>query len=307
MHAVKKLYGKLKTALADERKTYARTPRQFTFKDWKNALLETKNALSSKRIFILSAGIAYFLTFAVFPAIAASVAILSFAISKEQLEATVRTLESFLPSDIAYLISTQLQTSLDNPSSGIFVIIGGLLIALYSLSNAMKNIINASNAIYETEETRKLVPLRLLGIGFVVVASIITLIVISLLVLNEPYLRFIGVSPFFATTIIIARWLIIALLVAVGLAVFYRYAPNRGNPHWQWVTWGSSIATIVWLLGTSLFFIYARYLAHYTESYSVFAGIIVLMIWLNLTAFAALLGAEINFRLENQTRARTTA
>jgi len=93
----------------------------------------------------------------------------------------------------------------------------------------------------------------------------------------------------------------------VSLSVFYRYAPDRGNPHWQWVTWGSCIATAIWLVGTTLFFIYARYFAHFTDSYSIFAGIIVLMTWLNLTAFAILIGAEINFRLENQTRARTTA
>jgi membrane protein len=108
-----------------------------------------------------------------------------------------------------------------------------------------------------------------------------------------------------AWTVLIARWFIIAALMTVGLAAFFRYAPNRSNPHWQWVTWGSLIATVVWLLATTIFFVYARYFANYTESYSVFAGILVLMIWLNLTSFALLLGATINYKLENQTRAKT--
>ncbi len=303
---VKKFYSNIQTALSDTSRTFARTPRKFALKDWKAALLEAKNAIKSKRIGILAAGIAYFLTFAVFPAIAAAVAILSFVISKSQLQDAAQTLEDFLPSDIANLISSQLETALNNPSSGVLIVIVGILIALFSLSGAMQNIIAAVNAIYETDETRKFVKLRLVSVGFILAAGLITVIVIALLVLNEPFLKDIGIPGFVATFIIVARWFVIATLVAFGLAVFYRYAPSRSNPHWQWVTWGSCIATIIWLLGTTLFFVYARYFAHYTESYSVFAGIIVLMTWLNLTAFATLLGAEINFRLENQTRAKTT-
>lgn len=306
MLKIKKFFTAFKKALQDETRTFARTPRHFSMKDWKIALRETKNAIKSKRIGILGAGSAYFLTFAVFPALAAGVALLSFVISKTQLSDTAQVIEKFLPTDIAYLISTQLEAALNHPGSSLVIIIGGILVALYSLSSAMQNIISATNAIYETDETRKFIPLRLTSLSFIILAGIVTLIVVGLLVLNEDWLLSIGIPEAIATTILILRWIVIAVLVALGLSLFYRYAPDRKNPHWQWVTWGSSIATLIWLLGTTLFFIYARYFAHYTEAYSVFAGIIVLMIWLNLTAFAVLLGAEINFRLENQTRAKTT-
>lgn len=301
-----KLFDKIRTIWSDETKSFARTPRQFALKDWKNALVETKNAIKSKRIGILAAGIAFFLTFAVFPAIAAMVAILSFAISGSQLTSAVKVIENILPTDLANLISSQLAAALANPSSGVFIIIFGILIALFSLSGAMSNIISATNAIYETEETRKFLKLRLTSALFIVAAGIVTVIVVSLLILNESFLISIGIPIWLAWAFLVLRWVLIAGLVTIGLAAFYRYAPDRQNPHWQWVTWGSVIATLIWLLGTTLFFLYARFFAHYTESYSVFAGIIVLMIWLNLTAFATLLGAEINFRLENQTRARTT-
>lgn len=307
MPKLKRLVTSFKKALQDERKTYARTPRHFSFKDWKIALRETKNAIKSKRIGILGAGSAYFLTFAVFPAIAAGIAILSFALSKGQLTNAGHAIETFLPSDIAYLISTQLEAALSHPGSSIVIIIGGILVALYSLSSAMQNIISATNAIYETDETRKFLPLRLVSLTFILLAGIITVLVVGLLILNEDALLSVGIPELIVTTILVVRWIIIAAVVALGLSLFYRYAPDRKNPHWQWVTWGSCIATAIWLLGTTLFFVYARYFAHYTEAYSVFAGIIVLMIWLNLTAFAVLLGAEINFRLENQTRARTTS
>ena len=303
---IKKLYVRTQTILADETKSFARTPRKFAAKDWKSALKETKNAIKSKRIGILAAGIAYFATLATFPAIAAIVAILSFAISEENLHKAFEVIETYLPSDIGNLISTQLEAALANPSSGIFIIVFGILISLFSLSGAVSNIISAANAIYETDETRKFVKLRLTSLFFIIAGGIIAIIVVGLLILSESFLVSLGVPEFIATGVIIIRWVFIAALVAYSLAIFYRYAPDRKNPHWQWVTWGSSIATVIWLLGTTLFFIYARYFAHFTDSYSVFAGIIVLMTWLNLTAFAILIGAEINFRLENQTRARTT-
>ena len=303
---MRKIKKSIQSIWADSTRTFARTPREFTLKDWKNALVETKNAIRSKKISILAAGVAYFLTFAVFPAIAAMVAVLSFVLSESQLTAAVKAFETFLPTDIANLISTQLAAALENPSSSALIVIFGILIALFSLSGAVSNSIKATNSIYEVSEMRRFISLRLISTGFIVAAGIITIIVVSLLVLNETFLVSIGVPQWVAWTILVVRWVVVAAVVTVGLAAFYRYAPNRKNPHWQWVTWGSLIATLLWLIGTTLFFIYARFFAHYTEAYSVFAGIIVLMIWLNLTSFAVLLGAAINFKLENQTRAKTS-
>jgi membrane protein len=305
MPLLKKVTTKVQEILADETKSFARTPRKFALKDWKSALIETKNAVTSKSITILSAGIAYFLTFAVFPGIAALVALLSFVISSTQLTDAAEALEAFLPNDIANLITTQLEAALLNPSSSALIVLFGILVAFVSLSGAIGNAIKATNAIYEVDETRSFIMQRLISLGFILAAGLSTVAVIFLLVLNDSNLTAFGLPVWLTWTILIARWFVIAGLMTVGLAAFYRYAPNRSNPHWQWVTWGSLIATVVWLLATTIFFVYARYFANYTESYSVFAGILVLMIWLNLTSFALLLGATINYKLENQTRAKT--
>jgi membrane protein len=305
MPKLKKVITNVRAALSDETRSFARTPRKFALKDWKSALVETKNAIGSKSINILAAGIAYFLTFAIFPGIAALVAILSFVISEDQLNEAAEALNTLLPADIANLISIQLEAALSNPSSSVLIIIFGILIAFVSLSGAMANVIKATNLIYETKDNRAFIKQRLVSLAFIIAAGLTTVVVISLLVLNESFLLSLGIPMWLTWVVLIVRWAIIAAIVTVGLAAFYRYAPNRKNPHWQWVTWGSLIATVVWLLATTLFFIYARFFAHYTESYSVFAGILVLMIWLNLTAFAVLLGATINYKLENQTRAKT--
>ena len=87
---MRKIKKSIQSIWADSTRTFARTPREFTLKDWKNALVETKNAIRSKKISILAAGVAYFLTFAVFPAIAAMFAVLSFVLSESQLTAAVK-------------------------------------------------------------------------------------------------------------------------------------------------------------------------------------------------------------------------
>lgn len=300
------VFESIKTILADNTKTFARSPRKFALKDWKNALQEAGMAIKTKRLPILAAGVAYFLTLAVFPGIAAFVAILSFVISESQLTDAVHSIETYLPTDIARLITSQLESALENPSSSFFIVVAGIAIALFGLSGAVTNSIKAVNATYDRVETRKFITLRAISLAFLATGVVIAVLVGGLLALSESYLVSIGIPEFLATLIIIVRWVVVAALAALGLAVFYRYAPDRDSPHWQWVTWGSCIATAVWLIGTTLFFVYVRYLANYTDTYSVFAGIVVLMIWLNLSAFAILLGAEINHRLENQTRAKTT-
>ena len=291
--------------LADESKTNATTPREFHLKDWKEALVTTKDSIKDKRLGVLAAGVAYFSTLAIFPAIAAGVAILGFALSPAQLRSFFASVETYLPSDIGNLITTQLEAALKNPSSGVLIILFGLLISLFSLSGAVSNVISAANAVYETTETRKFLKLRLASVLCILGGGVMLLIVLGLLILNQPFMESIGIPSFLAVFVLVIRWVVIAAIVAVGLSAFYRYAPDRQNRKWQWVTWGSCIATVIWLLGTALFFVYAKYFAHFTESYSVFAGIIVLMTWLNLTAFAILIGAEINYRLEKQSRART--
>lgn len=287
-------------------KTAANSPLKFRWVDWKRALLATKDAISAKRIGILAAGIAYFATLAFFPLMAATVGIASFIINDDQLHDILTGIEGFLPADIASLISTQLATALQDRASSLFIIIFGILLSLFSISGAITNLLSAANVSYEVKETRTFIRLRLASLAIMASGAVTGILIIGLLLLNEPLLAAIGIPDPVITTVSIIRWPIIALIVTVSLAFFYRYGPNRNNPKWQWVTWGSVIAAVVWLIGTAAFFVYARYFANFSESYSVFAGIIVLMTWLNLSAFIVLLGAEINYRLEQRTRARTT-
>src|SRR5690606_38337073 len=108
------------------------------------------------------------------------------------------------------------------------------------------------------------------------------------------------------TAISIAQWPLLAIVMAVALAVVYKYGPDRDDPQLRWASWGAAVATVLWLIGSGLFTLYVNNFGSYNETYGTFAGIIILMLWLYLTASVVLLGAEINAEIERQTEKDTT-
>ena len=103
----------------------------------------------------------------------------------------------------------------------------------------------------------------------------------------------------------IAIWVLLALLMIGALAAIYRVGPDRRDPAWRWVSWGAVIATVAWLIGSALA-LYASNLGNYDQTYGSLGGVVVLMLWLFLTALVGILGAELNAELEAQTARDTT-
>jgi membrane protein len=104
----------------------------------------------------------------------------------------------------------------------------------------------------------------------------------------------------------IVRWPALAAGFLLGLAVLYRIAPNRENAKWRWLTPGAALATVLWLAGSLLFSLYTASFASYNETYGALGAVVITMLWLQLSAFAILLGAEINAELEHQTAEDST-
>lgn len=287
------------------RQERATNPAALSKRSWKRALGCVKDSINIHNLGMLAAGIAYGGTLAFFPLIVASVAITSLVLDADQIREIVGHFETFLPQDITGLLSAQLTNALDNQTTNIVVAIVAIGIALFGVSGAMNSMVRGLNVAYDEKETRHIVKVRLLSLALTAGMIVGMLIVLPLLVLGGSVLRDWGLPHEVVTAFSILRWAILAAVMAGGLSILYRYAPNRANPQWQWVSWGASVATLLWLAVTALFFIYVQDFSSFSESYSLFAGIIVLMIWLNLSSLIILLGAEINHHLERQTTANT--
>jgi membrane protein len=92
----------------------------------------------------------------------------------------------------------------------------------------------------------------------------------------------------------------------LALSILYRFAPNRSKARWQWVNWGSGIAATLWIASSIAFAIYVRNFASFGETYGAIGGVVIMLMWFYISAFAVILGAEINSELERQTVSDTT-
>jgi hypothetical protein len=108
-------------------------------------------------------------------------------------------------------------------------------------------------------------------------------------------------------TFSIGSVVILIATVMLGLAIVYRYGPSREQPRWRWVSWGAVIATVLWVIGSVLFSVYVTRFGNYNETYGSVGAIVILLMWFLLSAYAVLIGAEVNAEMERQTRKDTTA
>jgi membrane protein len=148
---------------------------------------------------------------------------------------------------------------------------------------------------------------RLLALVLTLFAVVGVLVMLTLVVALPSLLDSAGISGIGRTALELARWPLLAIFLLDGLAVIYRYGPQRRRPMWRWVTPGAVVAMLVGLAASIGFSIYVSLLGNYNKTYGAFGAIIVVLLWLYLMAFAVLFGAALNAELEHQTTRDTTA
>jgi len=177
-------------------------------------------------------------------------------------------------------------------------------VSLWSANGGIKAIFDALNVIYEEEETRGFIKLNAQSllftvaiIGFLVVALVC---VVALPAVLDFLPRFTG------QIITYARWPVLATLVAIGLALIYRFGPDRTEPRWRWISWGSAFAAIVWLAGSAIFSWYVASFGSFNKTYGSLGAVIGFMIWMWISSIVILVGGKLNAEIEHQTARNTT-
>jgi membrane protein len=168
------------------------------------------------------------------------------------------------------------------------------------------NLIKAVNLAYDEDENRGFLKLR--GIALLLTLGGIVFVLLALaLVAGVPVvLQALPLGSLGRLLAEVVRWVLLLVVIVVGLAVVYRLAPDRDAPRFAWVSTGSMAAAVLWLAGSVLFSLYVNNFGSYNKTYGTVAGVVVLMLWLYLTGYIVLLGAEINAESERQTRQDTT-
>jgi membrane protein len=280
-------------------------PQEIPAKGWFQIAKRGWAEAKADNVPLMAAGMAYYAFLAIFPAIIAAVLLYSFFADPATIATQLDALGSAIPPDIKKTLTDQIGLAAGNGKVGFGAVVA-ILVALFSASGGMSNLMTAVNICYDEEETRGFVKKRLIALALTVGAIVFFLLVVSLVAVLPLVLGFLGTNGVVLFLVQAARWVLIVVVITVALAVLYRVAPDRDAPKLRWVSVGAGIATLLWLIASVGFSIYVSQFGSYAKTYGAIAGIVILLLWLFITAYAILLGAEINAESEQQTVADTT-
>jgi membrane protein len=296
-----------RTDEAERRGRRASSPWQIPWTGWKDILLRTYQQMNEDRLLAVAAGVVFYALLALFPAITALVSSYALFAKGDTINEHLSSLGTLLPGGAMDIVKAQVDRVLakgDAKLGAAFVF--SFLLAVWSANGGVKAMIDALNVAYEERETRGFFKLNAISLAFTFGGLIGVLVAIGAIVALPLLLSAIGLSSVTEAIFRYARWPVLTLLIMLGLAVLYRYGPNRRSPQWKWITVGSLFATVAWLAGSALLSFYLSNYADYDATYGSLGAAIGLMMWMWMSTIVILLGAELNAEVEHQTAEDTT-
>jgi len=286
---------------------HADRPQHIPPRGWWQVVRRGYGEFTADQMSLIASGVAFKAFLSIVPALIAAILVYGLVVDPAQVQRQVDSLSGVLPASARDLMAQQMQGLVQDNRQGLGVgLVVSLLLSLWSASGGMSNLVQAVNDAYDETETRSWVRRKalalLLTVGaivvFAVTASLVAVFPAVTHALHPPTAVRIGLEA--------ARWLVVLAVVGIALAVLYRVAPDRNAPRMRWVSVGAAVATLLWIVVSVGFSIYVDRFASYGRTYGSLAGVVVLLLWLWLSLYAVLLGAEINAESERQTLRDTT-
>ncbi len=286
---------------------HAESPAEIPWRGWRSVLRRTALEMLTDRVSLTAAGCAFYATLALFPAISMLISIYGLVFDRETVEPQLAVLRDLLPPSAWTLIDERVRMLVSQPPGtlGIQLLIS-TGIAFWSSATGVKAVLSALNLAYEEKERRSILRFQLVSFAITLGAIVSATIGLALLVGLPTILGFLGFQTPQTSLIRIASFVLLVLSVLGGLSLLYRYGPSRERPRWQWVTPGSLVATVLWIAVSALFSFYVGHVASYDATYGPLGTVVGIMMWFYVTAYAVLLGAELNSELELQTACDST-
>lgn len=286
----------------------AASPVAIPARGWWAVLKRTYAEAGRDNLGLIAAGVAFYGFLALVPLLGSLVLAYGLFVDPHDVARHMQAVTAMVPTDAAKLIDDQLSAVVTTAASKKgFGLVVALLLALYGAMKGAGAIVTALNVAYEQPEDRGFVKTTLVNaavtVGAVLIA-IAALMAISATGFAEDIAT--RISPVAATAIKIASWVVAAVLASAAVAALYRYAPARAPAKWRWLTTGSIVATVGWAIMTVGFGWYATNFGNYNATYGALGSVVVLLMWLYLSAYILLLGAELNAELEHQTEVDST-
>jgi membrane protein len=288
---------------SDVRSAGPDAPTKLSKQGWKGTLKRTFKEFKDDNLTDWAAALTYYAVLALFPAVIALVSILGLVIDKATITRVLTdTVSQLGPSSAVDTFKGPINQVTGNQSTAGIMLIVGLATALWSASGYIGAFMRASNAIYERQEGRGFFKLRPVQLLVTLILVLMAALVVLALVVSGPLAQSIGsaigVGSMAVTVFNIAKWPAMLIAVMVMLAILYYAAPNAKQPSFKWISPGSVLAVVIWVLASAAFAVYVATFASYNKTYGALAGVVVFLVWLWLTNLAILFGAELNAEAE---------
>jgi membrane protein len=286
---------------------HATHPLQIPWRGWKDILWRTYLEMNSDRLLSIAGGVAFFVLLAIFPAITALVSAYGLYFNASTITNNLSLLQDVVPDNMLSIVREQANRIAANSGRALSIgIVVGILVSLWSAMSGVKAMIDALNVIYEQEEGRGFVKLNLVALVFTLGGFAAFLLAIAAVIVLPLILSPIGLGGVTETLTRVVRWPTLLFVLLIGLALLYRYGPDRRMARWQWVSIGSVFAAVTWIGASYLFSWYLASFANYNATYGSLGAVVGLMIWLWISTIVVLLGAELNAEIEHQTARDST-
>jgi membrane protein len=276
------------------------SPLRIPLRAWKQILVRTKDEFTEDQIPMIAAGVSFYTLLAIFPGLAAFVALYGLFSDVGQAQHHLQILSVVLPGSALTFFGEQMIRMAEAQKGGLSLTFAlGLATSIWSANGAVKALMTGLNIAYEAHETRSFLRRTLVSLAFTLGLLAFGAAAIAVLGAGPAVEAYLGQHAAFMLNLI--SWPILFVAMGLGIALLYRYAPCRGPVRLEWVTPGGAAALILWLAVSALFSLYVGNFAHYDKTYGSLGAVVGFMMWNWLTNLIILAGAELNSEVEAQT------
>ncbi len=280
--------------------TDAVSPHRIPPREWWPVLRRIGRHVLSDRLMVLAAGISFFAVLSIAPVLVTAISVYGAVNTPEQALEQLSSVARMLPPELEPIVADQL-TTVTAASTQVLTVRGlsGLVVALWTATTAATYLIDALTLAYHETETRGFLRRSGLALMFVLGGALLLGGVIAAVGAVSRALD--GVHGPVRDLAPVLLWLTLAALMAMVLALLYRFAPDRKQARWRWITGGAAVATVLWLATSVGLFAYVQSLGSYESTYGSLAGVAISMVWLWISVFLVIVGAAVNAETERQT------
>lgn len=253
-----------------------------------------------------AAGLTFFLMLSLFPGLLASVALLGLFGGAELItQATDYLARTGASPAVIDGVQESLAGTIEGAGGAVNVaLVLGLAVALFGASGAFGAAGRALNVVYGVDEERGFVRKRAANLAYTVVVLALALVALACVFvggrLANDIFGLIGLGDTAAGIWRVARWFVAIVAAMLIYSVVYAFAPDHQDRRFHWITPGSALGVVMWLAASAGFFFYVANFGNYQATYGVFAGAVILLLWLLITNLAFLFGAELNVELQRE-------